>query len=273
MCYDCDVRRSFSDGVYWITVGNQQPELNVTKAVQRLTGDYSINLSSDIDEVKNKLRELLKQKHCLIVLDDVWKQQDITIFPSDEALRCRLLITTRNKQAVEYLSSNILEVGLLNNEHARRLLAKAASNNLHEYALEEMPLEADQIIKECGNLPLAIAMAGGMINGGDSKKWQSVLKQLKTADLIEISKKFPDYPYPNLYRVLDASAKALEAESHEEDATRAMQNAYINYLKLAIFKEDTVIPKSIIELLWRDESFFDTDTGNLLDILVARSLI
>ncbi|MEO5646129.1 MAG: NB-ARC domain-containing protein, partial [Candidatus Paceibacterota bacterium] len=273
VCHDCDVRRSFSDGVYWITVGNQQPELNIAKAVQKLTGDDEINPSLDVDKAKSKLAETLKQKNCLIVLDDVWKQQDISIFPSDEALRCRLLITTRNKQAVEYLSGIILEVDLLSKQDAQRLLAKAASNNKGEHNVESMPLEAGEIIEECGYLPLAIAMAGGMISGGDNKKWQSVLKQLKEADLTEISKKFPDYPYPNPYRVLDASVKALEVESLEEDATRAMKNAYRKYLKLAIFKEDTVIPKSIIELLWGEESFFNTDTDNLLDILVARSLI
>ncbi len=263
VCHDCDVKRSFSDGVYWITIGQQQPELNVTKAIQLLTGDDKINLRDNNEEAKNKLRESLQQKNCLIVLDDVWQQQDIQIFPSDEALRCRLLITTRNKQTVQNLAAKIVEIDLLNNDDARSLLAKAASGSdeTKKYTVEKLPNEANAIIKECGNLPFAIDMAGGMICAGDTGRWNDVLQALQEADLAYIEQQFPDYPYPNLFKVLDVSVVSLEEPTNSK------------YRQLAVFPRDAGIPKEIIHTLWKKDGESERHTNKLLDELVARSLI
>jgi len=261
VCHDCDVMRSFSDGVYWIKIG-QQPEL--TKAVQLLTGNEKINLRDNFEEEKNRLRETLKQMNCLIVLDDVWNQKDIAIFPSDGALRCRLLISTRNKQTVKNLAGKVVEVGLLNNDDSRLLLAKAANENdeIKKYTIENLPPEADVIIKECGNLPIAIAMAGGMISSGDADKWKNVLSRLQDADLKKIKGLFPDYEdYPNLFKVLEVSVTILE------DSIRN------KYTQLAVFPRDAQIPKKVVEKLWMEDGFNDLDTDDLLDELVNRSLL
>ncbi|MEP7107962.1 MAG: NB-ARC domain-containing protein [Ferruginibacter sp.] len=264
ICHDCEVKRSFSDGVYWVTIGQQQPELNVTRAVQLLTGDDKINLRDNVEEAKNKLRETFKQKNCLIILDDVWKQQDINIFPSEEALRCRLLITTRNKQTVSNLAARIIEIGLLNKDDSLSLLARAASgsNERNRFTVETLPAEASLIIEECGHLPLAIDMAGGMISFGDPGKWKNVLRRLQQADLEKIKADFPEYGlYPNLFKVLEVSVEDLDDVAKKK------------YTQLAVFPKDAQLPGKILEKLWMEKGFDDLDTDDLLDDLVKRSLL
>lgn len=251
VCYDCDIRRSFQDGIFWVTLG-QHPVIQ--SAVTYITKDNTINITNR--EGKDKFHNFLKDKNCLIILDDVWEQEHIEIFPSDIALRCRLLITTRNKKTVRHLSQEIIEIGLLDNEDALLLLSKA-SNKIKM----ELPIEALEIITECGNLPLAISMIGGMIKAGDEASWKYSLQMLQGADLKEISEKFPDYPYPDLYKAISVSFYDLS------EAKRS------KYLQLGIFKEDARIPEEIINLLWETEDWKEYQTHTLINEFVDRGLL
>ncbi len=263
VCQDCDVMRLFSDGIYWITIGQENAEINVINGIQLLTENEYLNLKDNYENVRNKLREAIKDKNCLIVLDDVWDQRDISIFPSDQALRYRLLITTRNKQTVHNLVSKVYEIGLFSVEEARVLLSKSANNTSFSKTVlpKNLPTEADLIIEECGHLPLAIAMAGGMISSGEKERWKDVLEALQEADLSYIEKQFPDYPYSNLFKVLDISVTFLDELLKKK------------YLQLAIFPKDAIIPKDVIHLLWKKESESERHTNKHLDELIDRSLI
>lgn len=251
VCYDCDIRKSFSDGIYWVTLG-QQP--NLQKAVSFITGENSINLLTD--EGKNKLHEFLEKKNCLIILDDIWEQQHIEIFPGDRALRCRFLMTTRNKKTVKHISSAIIEIGLLSDDDALLLLATVCGKKKNE-----LPPQGPLIIEQCGNLPLAISMIGGMIKAGDDNTWKYALQMMQASDLEEVGQQFPDYPYPNLYKAIAVSINDLDEKSR------------LKYLQLGIFKEDIRIPEHIIHLLWRSENWKEYHTHNFINELVERCVI
>jgi hypothetical protein len=253
ICHDCDIRRSFQDGIYWVTFG-QQPDLQ--NALHYITKDNSIDIKNKLTEAKDKLKAFLNTKNCLIVLDDVWNQEHIEIFPSDIAFRCRFLITTRNKQTVKHLSKEIVEIGLLDIETALLLLSKASNTNN-----EELPDEAPNMIKECGYLPLVINMIGGMIKAGGKNSWKYSLQMLQEADLEEISQKFPDYPYPDLFKAIDVSINALNNNDRDK------------YLQLGVFKEDVRIPEEIIHILWQTENWKEYKTNRLLSDFVERGIL
>ncbi len=228
VCYDCEIRRSFRDGIYWITIG-QNP--NIDKILQHITGDNSISFRDKQEEAKDKLTMFQKEKNCLIVLDDVWKQEHIELFLNDAALRSRLLITTRNKHAVKHLSEDTFTIGLLSDDDALLLLANKSNQKF-----KELPKEAAEIVKQCGNLPLAISMIGGMIQAGDENTWKHCLTMLQDADLDVISQRFPDYPYPDLFIAIDVSIHSLSKEDMRK------------YLQLGIFREDARIPEEMIHV-------------------------
>jgi WD40 repeat protein len=253
ICQDCDIRRSFEDGIYWLTFG-QNPDLQ--KALQYLTKDESINTRDKYTEARDKLNAFLQAKNCLIVLDDIWNQEHIEIFVSDVACRSRLLITTRNRQAVRYLTGNTFEVDLLSKEDALVLLAKSSNQKLHA-----LPSEAAEIIAECGHLPLAISMIGGMIKAGDENTWKYSLAMLREADLEEVAQRFPNYPYPDLFKAIEVSINSLTGEDRH------------NYLQLGVFKEDTRIPEEMIHLLWKTEGWKEYHTHKLINSFTERSIL
>src|SRR5208282_5349792 len=88
---------------------------------------------------------------------------------------------------------------------------------------ERLPELAKGVAKECGYLPLALAMAGARAQG-DPQGWANVLHRLRHADLAKLRRQFPDYPYENLLKAIEASVEALALEGLRD-----------RYLDLAVF--------------------------------------
>ena len=130
-----------------------------------------------------------------------------------------------------------------------------------EKSPDKLPPEAAQVAKECGYLPLALAMIGAMIQlTPPAKAWPDALARLKRADLEKIKQISDDpsgYLYPNLLRAIEVSIDALESVDQER------------YLDLAVFPEDQPIPEGPLAILWKLE---EMDTRDCITHLVARSL-
>jgi hypothetical protein len=95
------------------------------------------------------------------------------------------------------------------------------------------------VIKECGRLPLALALAGATIADApeDEALWRDVVNALRAADHEQLRAEF-DYPYPHPIATIQASVDFLLPEDKAA------------YLQLAIFPEDTPIPLAPLEKLW-----------------------
>jgi WD40 repeat protein len=143
-------------------------------------------------------------------------------------------------------------VGVLSLPDALRILADWVG----EQNPENLPLEATEVAKECGYLPLALAMIGAMVCLRPTG-WQDALIRLRRADLEKIKRTFRGYPYPDLLRAIQVSVDALESADQER------------YLDLAVFPEDQPIPEGVLTILWKLD---ETDTRDCITRFVARSL-
>ena len=103
---------------------------------------------------------------------------------------------------------------------------------------KSLPELATHVAKECGNLPLALAMVGVRVRG-DPQGWENVLHRLRHADLEKIQQQFPDYPYRDLLKAIQVSVDSLETEQLRE-----------RYLDFAVFPEDTPIPEAVLHTFW-----------------------
>jgi tetratricopeptide (TPR) repeat protein len=199
------------------------------------------------------LSELLADKACLLILDDVWEAKHAEAFDVLGPC-CRMLITTRDAGLIVALGAVEHRVDVLSDEQALTLLAEWAGQGV-----ESLPAEAHEVAWECGNLPLALAMTGAMVRGKPDR-WGNVLHKLRNADLEKIRQQFPHYPYPNLLRVIQVSVEALEPE------------VQARYLDFAVFPEDTPIPEAVLEMFWEPEGLGAYNVQDVVDVLVDRSL-
>jgi len=249
---DEEVRRAFPDGVLWVTLG-QTPRLTLWQSHLAEVLGAGQRTFTDIQLGKAFLGELLADKACLLILDDVWQTKHAAAF---DALGqgCKMLLTTRDRGLITALGAVECQLGVLSNEQALALLALWTGQ--HE---ETLPTEAHEVVRECGNLPLALAMIGAMVRGKPDR-WGNVLHKLRNADLEKIESDFPVYPYPNLLKAIQVSVEAMPPDVQKR------------YLDFAVFPEDTPIPEAALQTFWFPEGLDQYETQDVVDLLVERSL-
>lgn len=246
-----EIRRAFRDGVVWVELG-PSPSIVERQAQIAVALGYRDAGFADPQQGKTLLGRLLAEGRWLVVLDNVWRPEHLAAF---DVLgpHCRLLLTTRDVGLARAATATRCEVGLLDDAQALDLLARWAGQ-----PVETLPAEAVLVARECGNLPLALSMAGAMIEGRP-ERWSGVLRRLQRADLDKIRQSSPNYPYPDLLRAIDVSVAALEPDERER------------YLELVTF-EGRGAPRVAIELIWEPAGLDDLDTDELLHLFVDRSL-
>jgi WD40 repeat protein len=254
LCHDESVQAAFPDGIMWVKIGEKPSDADLinqmretAKALDKSTEGFDTLAGSS-----NLLRNLLKDKSVLLVLDDVWNAKHVSYFQTHGARFCRLLLTTRDADIGKATGARSHPLDVLTKELSRRLVANYAG--LSE---AELPGEADGIIQECDGLPLALAMVAAMLRDEPNSRWADVLDSLKKADLEEIQIQFPDYAFPSLVAAIEVSVKQLPEEVQK------------CYLDLAIFPEDTPIPECALAVIWGREG---KEVRRIASQLVNRSL-
>jgi internalin A len=248
---DPDIAVAFIDGVVRLELG-PNPDLVAQQArLAALLGDPRPILN--VEQGTARLNDLLAEANLLLLLDNVWDYDDLRAFRVLEP-RCALLVTTRNRDALD-ITAVTVAVDVLSHDQALELLAARAG--IGDPAT--LPPEASEIIRECGGLPLALAIAGGMV--ADGRSWRNVLERLRRADLDKLQVRFSDYPYPDLLRALGVSIEALSPDSRS------------NLLSLVVFEDRDLIPVHVVARWWQQAGMDELDSEDLLDQLARRSLI
>jgi hypothetical protein len=250
----CTTRRAFVDGIVWVNVG-KAPDL--IAGLWRIYGALVQSREAPpvaVSEAVERLAQVLEKKLVLVVLDDVWQVGDVEPFLTALGDRCHILMTTREARVARALGAREHAVDELSMDEALELLLQWA-----EQPRDWRPDAADTIVRECGRLPLAVAMAGAMLKGGP-QRWENVLHKLRGADLEKLAERLPYYPYPNLLKAMAVSVEDLDKHARER------------YFDLAIFPEKVAIPEGVLHLLWRSSGLDKFAVQDLADLFVDRSL-
>lgn len=109
------------------------------------------------DERMDVYRTVLSGRRMLIVLDDAANEQQVRpLLPGTDA--CAVLVTSRNRLA-GLAGARLVEVDMLATEEATALLAQVAGAD----RIQAAPDAAADIVASCGNLPLAVRIAGARL--------------------------------------------------------------------------------------------------------------
>ncbi len=250
---DREVRKAFPDGIVWIGLGSLP---NITSLMQRvhqqLGGD---GLFTSEHEGQQKLKEILANKAVLLVIDDVWHRKDVDAF-NVLGPRCRALITTRDAQLLTSMGSTPHLLQLLTDDEALRLLATTIGQQV-----SQLPPEAHLLLRECGRLPLAVALAGGMI-AADNMPWAKLLTAFQRHRLEFFRDDQRNPQHQDLLRMIEVSVQTLSSVEQSR------------LIELGVFPQDEAVPETTIVTLWEHSgSLDDLDTTSLLNRLKQRSLI
>jgi WD40 repeat protein len=245
------VRRAFPDGIIWITAGKERNG-DFTTEMREIA--KALGVESDAQDTalasRNRYRAAITTRSVLIVVDDVWSKADIEPLVA-ESQRSRILFTTRDSFIAKFVGAREQKVELLDMEQSRHLLASWLS-----LPVAALTADADEIIRECGRLPLAISMIGSVLHGADRAFWRDLLTSLRNADISAIRQYLPD-GQDSFFRAVEISFRALPSEVQER------------YKELAVLPEDMPAPLPMLERIWASAP---DEARRLSRLLVERSL-
>ncbi|GLJ53262.1 hypothetical protein SUGI_1135140 [Cryptomeria japonica] len=184
---------------------------------------------------------ILLGKRYLIVLDDVWRatrEGDLLTklgIPTRDIGESKILFTTRSREVCENLNAPVYQMECLTDEESWSLFcAYAFPGSKGNRAQQHLEKVTHNIVKECGNLPLAIkTTAASLSSTTQPRDWQSKFSKVKNVgtskdDLMDILKLS--------YYSLPAHLKAC-------------------FAYLSFFPEDEIIECEYLIYLWKGEGF------------------
>ncbi|XP_057781263.1 probable disease resistance protein At1g58602 [Salvia miltiorrhiza] len=152
--------------------------------LKQLDPQIKEDLNLNQSQLKERLCKIQRDKRCLIVVDDLWKVADWNELKHPflvQNLQSKILITTREQEVAEIGCP--VKLGLLKEEDALELLKNKAfpHTNIPDFASEEkFEKIGKEMVKKCGNLPLAISLLGGVLRTKKSiKEWELVNEDIK----------------------------------------------------------------------------------------------
>lgn len=240
LCHDEDIIQTYDDGILWVTLG-QTPSLigALTTLYAALTGERP-GFATEQDATY-QLSQRLKDRACLLVIDDLWDEKYLRAFQSGDT--CARLFTTRNAEIASTAKS--VSVDEMREGESLALLAMGLPG-LSAPA-------AHQLSHKLGDWPIALELARAMmrtrIDQGDTAQ-HAAERLLQT-----LSKKGPQAlasGSQTIGAVVESSLELIGAEDRQRLS------------ELSIFPEDTAIPLSIVAPYWALDDIDTEETAQRL---------
>ena len=234
ICHRDEVVTAFNDGILWVTIG-QTPNLQegVAKLYAALTGNRPGFI--DEEDAAFHLSDVLQDKSCLIVLDDVWDLAHLEPFMRGGP-GCTRLITTRHFEVA--VEARCVEVHEMTSSEAVSMLGR----RLPVVPTESVSLRA--LAHRLGEWPLLLELANAALRRRVARHdtVEGALKYLNRLldehGVIAFDQRNAISRHQALTQTIDLSLNELGLRERER------------YYQLTIFPEDATVPLSAVASLW-----------------------
>jgi hypothetical protein len=241
LCHDDDVQEAFHHGILWITLREHPGDLTgrIVDLIETLSGERPGYTSEEA--AAQKLAEILADRRCLVVIDDVWSERDARPFLRGGP-QCARLLTTRD---ADTLPNDAVEVRVdqMRTDEAHALLRAG----LAEGVAAELAALADRL----GEWPLLIKLVNGFlrqrIRKGETLKGAiiSASERLDAKGLMAFDPKDAAERNAAVASCLGVSLDLLDGDER------------LRLRELGVFVEDAAVPLATVARLWRRTAGLD----------------
>ncbi|CAA3014101.1 disease resistance RGA3 [Olea europaea subsp. europaea] len=180
ICNDDEVKKHFDDLRIWVFVSRDFNAKRIIKEIiEKSTGKCDL---MDLDGLHSQMWKSLKQRKYLLVLDDVWSEdQDdwdklMPLFESGLD-GSKILVTTRSQKAASVIRNSDTAYRLkgLSNDDCWKIFTERASFTRTEEE-KYLTLQAiGELMRKCGGVPLAAKILGGLMRSKrEEREWLNV---------------------------------------------------------------------------------------------------
>ncbi|XP_047089805.1 disease resistance protein RPM1-like [Lolium rigidum] len=246
----------------WMVVSQTYTVDDLLRKLLRKVGYTEQKGSCNIDrmdayDLKEEIKRMLKDRKCLLVLDDVWNQE--VYFQIRDAFQSshgsRIIITTRsNHVAALAPSARCLDIKPLGDAHAFELFCRRVfySKRNHECP-SDLKKIATSVVDRCQGLPLAIVTMGSFLSSRPPTQyiWEQICNQFRT----ELSRS------NHVRAVLNLSYHDLSGD---------LRNCF---LYCSLFPEDYQMSRENLVRLWVAEGFVLSKENSTPEEVAERNLM
>ena len=179
---DHKVQKHF-DLMMWHCVSDNFETIAIVRSVIELATKERCDLPDTIELLQKKLQEVIGRKRFLLVLDDVWNEDQLKWQDNLKPLLCSaiggsgsmIVVTSRSRQVASIMGTlPPYELARLSDDDSWELFSKKAfSKGVEEQ--EEFITVGKLIVNKCKGLPLALKTIGGLMRSKyQIKEWEAI---------------------------------------------------------------------------------------------------
>ncbi|XP_019189979.1 PREDICTED: disease resistance protein RGA2-like [Ipomoea nil] len=243
---DEQIKAHFDERV-WVCVSDTFDEIKIAKAIVESTTKSSTDLFQ-LQMLLEKIQTTLSQKRFLLVLDDVWTEENAKWAPFKNCLLkvgvpgSIILVTSRSERVARMMGSvHLHPVQLISDSDAWLLLSRIAFSERTEEVSKKLKEIGQKIAQKCKGLPLAVTVMGSLLRYKHTEEeWQHVFDS-KIWEMEEVETDL----FPHLYLSYD-------------DLTPQMKRCF-SYC--AVFPKDYEIHVEDLIRIWMAQGYLTTKNG------------
>ncbi|KAF8006262.1 hypothetical protein BT93_K0526 [Corymbia citriodora subsp. variegata] len=145
----------------------------------------------DIQQSQTFLRDTIKDKKFLLVLDDVWSNnrgrwEELKALLMEGASGSKILVTTRSSEVASIMRSHPMHnLKGLSHEDSMALFKKWAFNEKEKQPHPNLLDIGNDIIKKCQGVPLLVKALGSLLYANDEERYWAHIRDSETWKLVE----------------------------------------------------------------------------------------
>ncbi|KAL3354722.1 hypothetical protein AABB24_019056 [Solanum stoloniferum] len=167
----------------WYCVSEPYDALRITEGLLKEIGSFdSKDVHNNLNQLQVKLKESLKGKKFLIVLDDVWNDNynewdDLRNAFVQGDIGSKIIVTTRKESVALMMGKEEISMDNLSTEASWSLFKRHAFENMDLMGHPELEEVGKQIADKCKGLPLALKTLAGMLRSkSEVEEWKRILR-------------------------------------------------------------------------------------------------
>jgi len=264
LAHDPDIQDAYFDGILWVVLGEAPRDLlaKIFDLIEILTGERPGLV--DVDSAAAKLSEALGDRRILMIIDDVWREQDLRPFLQGGPRTTRL-ITTRLTRVLPASIAIRQPVDAMTVQQARELLSRGMPD---DQALSQSRVLSD-LARRLGKWAQLLKLVNGFLRERVIYSRQPLRDALVDADERLTEEGFTAFDAHDQDDRTKAVARTINLSLSLLDAGQRTR-----FAELAVFPEDADIPAGIVARLWQETaSLSEGRTKDLLVRLYGLSLL
>ncbi|XP_059312131.1 putative disease resistance RPP13-like protein 1 isoform X2 [Lycium ferocissimum] len=229
----------------WVCVSESYDAFGITKG---LLQEIGLMVDDNLNQLQVKLKESLKGKRFLVVLDDVWNDNynewdDLRNLFVQGDIESKIIVTTRKESVALMMDNEKISMDILSSEVSWSLFKRHAFENMDRKEHPELEEVGKQIADKCKGLPLALKTLAGMLRSiSEVERWKRILRseiwELRDNDILPALKlSYNDLP-AHLKRCFSYCAIFPKGYPFQKEQVIGLWNA--NGLVQGLQKDETI---------------------------------